>query len=412
VTTDQSDFQSSTQTVPQGMHAWNTFEHEPPPIGLSFPARPTHATPTRPAADSTARRSVLGIRQPRSMTEQLFASAHEDIARLNEILRSQACTAILRGADGVTLPLDARADAGLPRLRETSALCAPVYGADGRPLASIEVVHGDADRSSASGKLLCALLESSARSIAERWFRVLHRRQWIIAAMRRNAPSTYVLLAFDQDQRLKGADRNARQLLEASGLRLESPLGFSALFQPIPGLFRRRSYRDVATTLLSAGSCQPWIALITPPDAGAGDPGSDGQSALQARPRLDSLAHSAAVAANASAQRGLSAGALRRIEEYVDTHLESPLETRELAAIVRMSSSHFTRSFHKTVGLTPHRYVIRYRVMRARELLATTELPLTEIAMTLGFSDQSHFSRRFHEWVGMPPGAFRCEGRL
>ena len=41
------------------------------------------------------------------------------------------------------------------------------------------------------------------------------------------------------------------------------------------------------------------------------------------------------------------------------------------------------------------------------ELLATTDLPLTEIALTTGFSDQSHFSRRFHEIVGMPPGAFR-----
>jgi AraC family transcriptional regulator len=51
--------------------------------------------------------------------------------------------------------------------------------------------------------------------------------------------------------------------------------------------------------------------------------------------------------------------------------------------------------------------------MRARELLATTNLPLTEIALTTGFSDQSHFSRRFHEIVGIPPGAFRGnEGHL
>jgi AraC family transcriptional regulator len=45
--------------------------------------------------------------------------------------------------------------------------------------------------------------------------------------------------------------------------------------------------------------------------------------------------------------------------------------------------------------------------MRAQELLATTQLPLTEIALTIGFSDQSHFSRRFHELIGMPPRMFR-----
>jgi AraC family transcriptional regulator len=106
-------------------------------------------------------------------------------------------------------------------------------------------------------------------------------------------------------------------------------------------------------------------------------------------------------------KRGLSQAALQRIEDHIAAHLDSPLDIDELAAIVRMSSSHFTRSFHRSVGITPHRYVIQNRVTRARELLTTTNLPLTEIALTTGFSDQSHFSRRFHEIVGIPPGAFR-----
>jgi AraC family transcriptional regulator len=72
-----------------------------------------------------------------------------------------------------------------------------------------------------------------------------------------------------------------------------------------------------------------------------------------------------------------------------------------------MSASHFSRSFHKAVGVSPHTYVLQCRVMRAQELLATTQLPLTEIALTIGFSDQSHFSRRFHELIGMPPRMFR-----
>jgi AraC-like DNA-binding protein len=184
-------------------------------------------------------------------------------------------------------------------------------------------------------------------------------------------------------------------------------LTISALFRPNATLVRRRSYCDVSTTLFASSNGEPWIALITPPDTGAMESHQDPRVLLHIRPRLDSLTHMSSLQSVGRTKRGLSQGALKRIEEHIESHLDSALDVEELAAIVRMSSSHFTRSFHKSVGLTPHRYVIRNRVMRARELLATTKMPLTEIALTTGFSDQSHFSRRFHEIVGIPPGAFR-----
>jgi AraC-like DNA-binding protein len=360
-----------------------------------------------------------------SPTEQLFSSAHEDIARLTEILRSQQCTATMRGIDDVLVPIDTSASSTTecgrcrvlnrqiepPRdasnLRgSTPALSAWIYDAEGRPLASLEVVHGRVDRSDSSDKLLRALIESAARSITERWFRLTHRRQWIVAALRRNAPHTSGILAVDRDQRIVAADRSARQLLEQKGRRFERLLPLSAYFQPTPALLRRRG-GDASITLRGSSDGEPWITLVTPPDIGAIKHDHDARAMLHVRPRLDFLTRLLFVAPDGEGQQALSRWALKRVEEYIDAHLDTSLDIDELATLVRMSASHFTRSFHKSVGLTPHRYVVQCRVAKARELLAATDLPLTEIALTIGFSDQSHFSRRFQELVGVPPGAYR-----
>src|ERR1700691_2367557 len=65
------------------------------------------------------------------------------------------------------------------------------------------------------------------------------------------------------------------------------------------------------------------------------------------------------------------------------------------------------RSFRSSVGLAPHAYVMRRRILRAQELLASTELPLADIAIATGFADQSHFCRRFRDMTGVPPRTFR-----
>jgi AraC-like DNA-binding protein len=306
----------------------------------------------------------------------------------------------MRGVDGVVLPLQAAAADSTGE-----APAAPIYDAQGRLLASLAIIQGVADR---EASLLSALLDTAARAITERWFRLTHSRHWVIAAMPRNAPGMPILLAVDREQRLLGADRQARQYLEARGRRFEPQLGLATLFQSSAALFRRRSPCDVPVTLMAPTDAEAWIAIITPPNIGAFEPRYDARAMLHARPRVDLLNHLRAMSAEYREPRGLSRQALKRVEEYIDTHLDSPLDVQELAAVVRMSASHFTRCFYKSVGLTPHRYVVQCRVMKARELLSTTDLPLTEIALTSGFADQSHFSRRFHELVGIPPGAFRC----
>jgi AraC-like DNA-binding protein/PAS domain-containing protein len=378
----------------------------------------------RPSSPSTTRRTTPGAKACQSQTEQLFRSALEDVSRLNEILRTQQCTAIMRGIDGVILPLNtvpisphgARSDvdAGIVDLPSASTvLSTPIFDTEGRHLASLEIIQGDAVRLGSCEQLLRALVESVTRAITERWFRLAHRRQWVVAAMRRNAPGTTVILAIDRDLRIVGADRQARQLIGERHQQVDRYLPVSALFRLNPTLLRRRSYCDISTTLFASGDGGPWIALITPPDAGAIESHQDARVLLHVRPRQDSLTHLSSLPLVGRTKRGLSPAALQRIEEYIEARLDSALDIDELAAILRMSSSHFTRSFHKSVGVTPHRYVIQNRVTRARELLTTTNLPLTEIALITGFSDQSHFSRRFHEIVGIPPGTFRgLAGRI
>ncbi|WP_420911246.1 helix-turn-helix domain-containing protein [Priestia aryabhattai] len=75
----------------------------------------------------------------------------------------------------------------------------------------------------------------------------------------------------------------------------------------------------------------------------------------------------------------------------------------ELTRISNLSPSHFINSFKQTLGVTPHQYLLKIRIERAKEKLQSSSLPLSEIAYELGFTDQSHFSRHFKKITGIPP---------
>jgi transcriptional regulator GlxA family with amidase domain len=104
---------------------------------------------------------------------------------------------------------------------------------------------------------------------------------------------------------------------------------------------------------------------------------------------------------------GLPPRALRRVREFIEAHLEENISIQMLAGIAGLSMYHFARAFKKSEGMTPHEYLIQRRVRRAKDLLAKTELPLSEIALASGFSDQSHCARRFREHVGVTPSSYR-----
>ncbi|AXF00795.1 AraC family transcriptional regulator [Paraburkholderia hospita] len=98
-----------------------------------------------------------------------------------------------------------------------------------------------------------------------------------------------------------------------------------------------------------------------------------------------------------------------RITEYIEENLDRSIGLDELAGIVNVGRFHFTRLFKRSTGMTAIGFVEQCRIRRAQSLLLETDIPLSEIALMTGFSDQSHFTRRFHRHTGCTPAAFARE---
>jgi|SRR5215471_18629342 len=103
--------------------------------------------------------------------------------------------------------------------------------------------------------------------------------------------------------------------------------------------------------------------------------------------------------------------AVRRVRDFIEAHLEKNICVQALATVAGVSTYHFARAFKQSEGVTPHDYLMQRRVRRAQDLLAATDLPLSQIALASGFADQSHCIRRFREQVGITPGSYRWSMR-
>jgi AraC family transcriptional regulator len=119
------------------------------------------------------------------------------------------------------------------------------------------------------------------------------------------------------------------------------------------------------------------------------------------------LRHYTAAGAEQRFKGGLSGRRLRLVMAFIEDNFESDLSLAELAQVGGMSTFHFAREFKRTTGTTPHQYLIKFRVERAKALLTESELPLVEVSARAGFSHQSHFTRLFRRLTGTTPLAFR-----
>jgi AraC family transcriptional regulator len=105
--------------------------------------------------------------------------------------------------------------------------------------------------------------------------------------------------------------------------------------------------------------------------------------------------------------QGLATWQQRVAMEAMLDDIARGFEVAEVATKCRMSVAHFRRAFRSHTGQTPYRWLTHRRVESARDLLKIRSVPLSEIALRCGFSDQSHFTRVFAQLMGSTPGAWR-----
>lgn len=107
------------------------------------------------------------------------------------------------------------------------------------------------------------------------------------------------------------------------------------------------------------------------------------------------------------ARAGLAPWQLRRVHAFIDAHLNAGPSVTDLARECRLSESHFARAFQQATGVPPHRWMMKRRIERAKELLLQGDLAIAEIALACGFVDQSHLTTNFVRAEGCGPGKWR-----
>jgi AraC-like DNA-binding protein len=112
---------------------------------------------------------------------------------------------------------------------------------------------------------------------------------------------------------------------------------------------------------------------------------------------------------NDSRTGGLAGWQVVRVRSFIDQNLHRTIHASDLSAVARRSTAHFSRSFKQAFGEPPHAYVVRRRLEEASHLMLTSSASLSEIALSVGFSDQSHLCKHFRQALGQSPSNWRRE---
>jgi AraC family transcriptional regulator len=111
---------------------------------------------------------------------------------------------------------------------------------------------------------------------------------------------------------------------------------------------------------------------------------------------------------SASLEKGMLADwQMHKAVHHIHSNIGSPLRMEQAAKSVNLSSSYFSRAFKGTTGISYSEFVIQARVSLAKHLLVSMTIPISEVALMCGLSDQPHLTRLFRRVVGLPPSMWR-----
>lgn len=103
----------------------------------------------------------------------------------------------------------------------------------------------------------------------------------------------------------------------------------------------------------------------------------------------------------------LSQKKLQQVISYLRENLGQSISLSELAKVVHLSPSRFSRAFKQTTGISPHKYILECKIAKAQALLKNPSLSIADISYTLNFSSQSHFTTVFRQLTGITPSVYR-----
>ena len=162
----------------------------------------------------------------------------------------------------------------------------------------------------------------------------------------------------------------------------------------------------------SASWPREWVKrVMTLLDAAIGELNRDEHPAkctvLQAASLLREQIDPQAAAAAADQGGRLLAWQARKVRAYIDSHITGPVFVVDLCALIQRSEAHFSRSFKRTFGESPHDFVVRRRLELAAQYMLTTDAAMSDIALRCGFTDQAHLCKHFRQATGETPAAWR-----
>ena len=100
---------------------------------------------------------------------------------------------------------------------------------------------------------------------------------------------------------------------------------------------------------------------------------------------------------------------LERAMEFIEAHLAEPISLEDMAASAGVTRMHFAAQFRLAMGTSPHEYLRRRRIERAKPYLLNGDKTILDVALACGFRSHAHFGSVFKRLVGASPNGWRAE---